>query len=70
MAVALTSEMLETLSMLASMKHDPLCPHCGQRKVDPRSENGWCVRCDARRERQLESKRKWWAANRGAEAGQ
>ena len=66
--MGLTPEELEVLKLLANIKHDPVCPNCGQRYVDPRSSNGWCVYCDARRERQLESKRRWWAANRGADA--
>jgi hypothetical protein len=64
--VELSPDTLRALEFLAKIKHDPLCPSCGHRRVDPKSSNGWCVGCDAKRERTLESKRKWWHANRGA----
>ena len=62
----LTPNEIEVLRRLASLQTDPVCPNCAQRYVDPLSDNGWCVRCDARRERALESKRRWWERTRGA----
>lgn len=65
----LSEETLRALALLGKIRHDPLCPKCGLRRVDPRSESGWCVACESARQRTLESKRKWWHANRGARAG-
>lgn len=50
----------EALRLVATMRKDPVCPSCGALYVDPQSPNGWCVRCDSRRERLLEQKRAWW----------
>ncbi|GAA2141766.1 hypothetical protein GCM10009760_26280 [Kitasatospora kazusensis] len=64
----LTADEVRTLAQLLACERDTLCPACGNRFVDPRSANGWCVRCDARRERQLAAKLKWWHNNRGRDA--
>lgn len=51
---------MQALIHLANMSQAPLCPSCGRRDQNPRSKNGWCRECDAVRERELESKRRWW----------
>lgn len=65
----LTPTQAAALQALANMAHDPLCPSCGHRRQDPKSDNGWCVKCDAARQRILDSKRRWWHENRGAGVG-
>lgn len=60
------TELLQQLLAYLTTAPDPLCPNCGRYRVDPRSKNGWCPRCDGRRERNLESKRLWWSRNRSA----
>lgn len=61
----LTTTELQALRILVTGGVGPLCPNCGQREQDPRTDTGWCVRCDIRRQRELEKKRRWWHNNRG-----
>lgn len=65
MANAEDEALLLSVAQILKRQAGALCPRCTNRQVDPRSESGWCARCDGQLENARAAKRQYWRRMRG-----